>query len=376
MDTYHCKGHVDHVKALNRLAMKLLQQIFVFTVIVASSCKQGEKPGEEAEYSGNPIFPGWYADPEGIIFDDEYWIYPTYSDHYEFPDTSTGLSETQVALRKNAINPQYLIQTFFDAFSSTDLIQWQKHSRVLDIKDVDWAAYSLWAPSIIRANNKYYLFFSANDIQSNEEPGGIGVAVSDDPGGPFVDALGKPLINEFHNDAQPIDQFVFKDDDGQIYMYYGGWRHCNVVKMSPDLLSLEPFVDGEYFKEITPEGYVEGPFVLKRKNKYYLMWSEGGWGGPDYRVAYAMGDSPLGPFDKIGTILQQDSTIARGAGHHSVISIPETDEHYIVYHRRPLETEDPHHRETCMDKLTFDGDGYIHPVKMTFKGVSKRNLKE
>ena len=374
MDTYHCKGHVVNGQDVRRLDMRIELKIFIAIVILTSSCTPGEKPHEEAEYSGNPIFPGWYADPEGIIFDDEYWIYPTYSDHYETPDTLTGLSETQLDLRSNAINPQYLIQTFFDAFSSKDLIQWQKHSHVLDIRNVEWAAYSLWAPSIIRANNKYYLFFSANDIQSNEEPGGIGVAVSDDPAGPFVDALGKPLINEFHNDAQPIDQFVFKDDDGQIYMYYGGWRHCNVVKLSPDLLSLEPFDDGEYYKEITPDGYVEGPFVLKRNNKYYLMWSEGGWGGPNYRVAYAMGDSPLGPFDKIGTILQQDSTIARGAGHHSVISIPDTDEHYIVYHRRPLETDDPHHRETCLDKLNFDKDGYIQAVKMTFKGVPKKTL--
>ena len=261
---------------------------------MGSSCKRRGNHNENLEYSGNPIIPGWYADPEGIIFDDEYWVYPTYSDHYEFPDTSTGLSEEQLAAQKNAINKQYLIQTFFDAFSSKDLIEWKKHSHVLDIIDIEWASYSLWAPSIIRANNKYYLFFSANDIQSNEELGGIGVAVSDDPAGPFVDALGKPLINEFYNDAQPIDQFVFRDDDGQHYMYYGGWRHCNVVKLCSDLLSLELFEDGERFKEITPEDYVEGPFVLKRNNKYYLMWSEGGWGGPHYRVAYAIGDSPVG----------------------------------------------------------------------------------
>jgi len=355
--------------------MKIQPSAFLLLVIIVSSCRTGERQNEKSEYSGNPIFPGWYADPEGIIFDDEYWIYPTYSDHYEFPDTSSGLSEQQLAVRKNAINKQYLIQTFFDAFSSRDLIDWKKHSHVLDIKDIEWASYSMWAPSIIQANNKYFLFFSANDIQSNEEPGGIGVAVSDDPSGPFVDALGKPLINEFHNNAQPIDQFVFKDEDGQYYMYYGGWRHCNVVKLSSDLLSVETFNDGSHFKEITPENYVEGPFVLKRNDKYYLMWSEGGWGGPDYRVAYAIGDSPIGPFKRIGIILQQDSTIARGAGHHSVIAIPNTNEHYIVYHRRPLNTDHPHHRETCMDRLTFDRDGFINPVKMTFEGVEKRILK-
>ena len=354
--------------------MKLFLSAAILLLLLYS-CKSNRKQTEEI-YAGNPVFPGWYADPEGIIFDDEYWIYPTFSDDFQQPDRSTDFSEDQLEKRKHAINPQYLIQTFINAFSSKDLTNWTKHSHVLDIKDVSWASYSIWAPSIIKANNKYYLFFSANDIQSNEEIGGIGVAVSDKPEGPFKDALGKPLINEFHNGAQPIDQFVFKDDDGQIYMYYGGWRHCNIVKLSKNLFSLEPFDDGEFYKEITPDNYVEGPFVLKRKGKYYLMWSEGGWMGPDYSVAYAIGNSPLGPFERIGKILQQDSTIARGAGHHSVISIPNKDEHYIVYHRRPLDTENPHHREVCIDQLTFDDNGYINPVKMTFEGVKSRPIIE
>ena len=200
------------------------------------------------------------------------------------------------------------------------------------------------------------------------------MAVSDSPAGPFVDALGSPLIQTFHNGAQPIDQFIFKDDDGQYYMYYGGWSHCNVVRLSKDLLSLEPFEDGETFKEITPENYVEGPFVINRKGIYYMMWSEGGWGGPNYSVAYAKSDSPLGPFKRIGKILQQDSTIATGAGHHSVLHIPDTDDYYIVYHRRPLNTDNGNHRETCIDIMTFDDEGFINPIIMTTEGVKKRIL--
>ncbi len=325
-------------------------------------------------FSGNPVFEGWYADPEGIIFDDEYWIYPTYSDDYGTPDRSLEFTPRQRAVQKNTINPQYLKQTLFNAFSSKDLVTWTKHSHVLDIKNVKWASYSIWAPAIIRANDKYYLFFGANDIQSDREYGGIGVAVASHPAGPFIDALGKPLISKFHNGAQPIDQFVFRDDDGQFYMYYGGWRHCNIVKLSPDLLSLRPFPDGETFKEITPEHYVEGPFVFKRSGKYYLMWSEGGWGGPDYSVAYAIADSPLGPFSRIGKILKQDPTVATGAGHHSVIKIPEADDWYIVYHRRPLHTKNGNHRETCIDRMYFNEDGTIRPVKITFTGVKKRPL--
>src|SRR6478672_13779431 len=109
-------------------------------------------------------------------------------------------------------------------------------------------------------------------------------------------------------------------------MIYGGWGRCNITKLNTDFTSLVPFEDGNTFKEITPKGYVEGPYMFIRNNKYYFMWSEGGWTGPDYCVAYAMADSPFGPFQRIGKILQQDSTIANGAGHHSVIKIPGRDD--------------------------------------------------
>ena len=326
----------------------------------------------EKKMSGNPVFPGWYADPEGIVFDNEFWIYPTLSSLYG-EDEITYKKDTE--RETDAINPDYNLQTHMDAFSSKDLVNWTKHPEVLHIKDVKWVKYALWAPSIIKANNKYYLFFGGNDIQSNEQYGGIGVAASDKPEGPFKDALGRPLIDKIINGAQPIDQFVFRDDDGQHYMYYGGWKHCNIVKLSADLLSLEPFEDGEIYKEVTPERYVEGPFMLKRNGKYYFMWSEGNWTGPNYAVAYAIADSPMGPFNRIGTILQQDSLVAKGAGHHSVIQVPGKDEYYMVYHRRPLDKKAASEREVCIDKMEFDDKGFIKPVKITFEGVEAVEIK-
>jgi GH43 family beta-xylosidase len=328
---------------------------------------------KEQGLSGNPVFEGWYADPEAVIYGREYWIYPTYSDDYPVERTldTSGLTARQ----KRAINKQYLKQTFLDAFSSADLVHWQKHPRVLEIKNVKWAEFALWAPSAIHANGKYYLFFAANDIQSDQEDGGIGVAIADRPEGPFVDALGKPLINRFHNGAQPIDPFVFRDDDGQHYLYYGGWKHCTVVRLTPDLRGLAPFPDGQVFKDITPANYVEGPFVFKRNGKYYLMWSEGGWGGPNYSVAYAIGDTPAGPFARVGKVLQQDPGVATGAGHHSVIPIPGSDTWYIVYHRRPLGTQNGNHREVCIDTMHFNPDGTIRPVRITFEGVKARRLE-
>jgi len=296
----------------------------------------------------NPVFPGWYADPEGIIYNNEYWVFPTYSARYED-------------------------QILFDAFSSKDFVTWKKHHRIIDTAEVKWAKKAMWAPSVFQKDKKYYLFFGANDVHKGEI-GGIGVAVADKPQGPYKDLLGKPLINDIVNGAQPIDQFVFKDKDGQYYMYYGGWQHCNVVKLSPDFKSLVPFDDGTIYKEVTPENYVEGPFMFIRNNKYYFMWSEGGWGLPNYKVAYAIADSPFGPFKRIGTILEQDPAIATGAGHHSVIKVPNKDQYYIVYHRRPLGKTGANERETCIDVMTFDANGYINPVKMTFEGV-KHKLK-
>ena len=315
----------------------------VLTVAVLALATSGM--AQKKKMSGNPIFPGWYADPEAVVYNGEYWVFPTYSAPFDK-------------------------QTFLDAFSSPDLVNWTKHPRVLDNSNVKWVRRAMWAPAVIHANNKYYLFFGGNDVHQGEV-GGIGVAVADRPEGPYKDALGKPLINEIINGAQPIDQFVFKDDDGQYYMYYGGWGHCNMVKLAPDLLSIVPFPDGVTYKEVTPKNYVEGPFMLKKDGKYYFMWSEGGWTGPDYCVAYAISDSPFGPFERVGKILEQDDKIARGAGHHSVIKGNSKDEWYIVYHRRPLTETDGNHRETCIDHMYFDKNGFIKPVKMTVEGVKK-----
>ncbi|MDR2848233.1 MAG: glycoside hydrolase family 43 protein [Bacteroidales bacterium] len=322
--------------------MKHLIPCLLAAVLLSSCCST------PVPTSGNPIFDGWYADPEGIIYDDTYWIFPTWSDHYEQ-------------------------QTFFDCFSSKDLITWTKHPAILDTARVKWAKKALWAPSVISKDGKYYFFFGANDVHEGEI-GGIGVAVSDHPEGPYLDLLGKPLINDIVNGAQPIDQFVFHDGD-EYYLYYGGWGHCNITRLSSDFTSLVPFDDGETYKEVTPVGYVEGPFMLKRNNKYYFMWSEGGWGGPDYLVAYAIADSPFGPFNRIGTILQQDATVATGAGHHSVLHIPDSEDYFIVYHRRPLDETHANHRATCIDKLVFDENGFIEPVKITFEGVQARTIK-
>ncbi len=308
------------------------------------------KPSPAVPRSGNPLFPGWYADPEVAVFGKTYWIYPTFS--ARFPE-----------------------QLHLDAFSSPDLVHWTKHPRVLEQQNVPWLKQALWAPAVIAKDGRYYCFFGGNNIQNDtKDVGGIGVAVADSPAGPFVDLLGKPLIGVIRNGAQPIDQFVFHDTDGKYYIIYGGWGHCNIARLKDDFTALVPLPDGSTFKEITPEKYVEGPFMFLRKGKYYLMWSEGNWGGPEYSVAYGMADSPMGPFKRVAKVLQQDPAVATGAGHHSVMSIPGTDDWYVVYHRRPLTETDANHRVTCIDRMYFDDQGAIQPIKITTEGVERRTL--
>ena len=211
----------------------------VFVVTAILSIAPGPVVGQ-ATRSGNPLIPGWYADPEAHVFEGAYWIYPTTSAPYDE-------------------------QTYMDAFSSADLVTWTRHPSIVDLGDVSWGTRALWAPSVVEKDGWYYLFFSANDIQSDDEIGGIGVARARAPDGPFQDHLGVPLIGEFHNGAQPIDPFVFQDSGGEHYLIYGGWRHCNIARLNEDFTGFVPFDDGETFREITPEGYVEGSFMVLKE---------------------------------------------------------------------------------------------------------------
>ena len=327
-----------------------MRKVFIVYMLVAVSIVACKPKAPTPERVGNPVLSGKYADPEGIVFEGQYWIFPTRSIPFEE-------------------------QVGFDAFSSEDLVHWTKYENVLDTTAVKWAKQAMWAPAIQEKAGRYYLFFSANNIFHDGE-GGIGVAVADRPEGPYRDLLGHPLVDKIVNGAQPIDQYVFKDADGSYYMYYGGWGHCNVCRLKDDFTGIIPFEDGELFKEVTPENYTEGPFMFIREGKYYFMWSEGDWTKDDYCVAYAMADNPLGPFMRIGKILQSDGKTGTGAGHHSVIFSPDSLRCYMVYHRHPIGSTDGNDRVVCIDEMRFDEDGHILPVVMTDEGVESAPLPE
>jgi GH43 family beta-xylosidase len=284
-----------------------------------------------------PVIPGLFADPHIASFNGRYYLYPT-------TDGYAGWSGT-----------------YYKAFSSTDLVNWTDHGVILDHgPDVSWADNSAWAPAVAAKNGRYYLYFSGG-LASGNTAKHLGVAVSDSPTGPFRDALGRPLIRSDQYSGQMIDPMVFTDDDGRSYLYWGQGT-ARVVPLNDDMVSFDP----AQVRVITPAGYNEAPFVVKRNGVYYLMWSENDTRSEDYRVAYATGSSPLGPWTKRGVVLQKrlDAGI-RGPGHHSVVQAPGTDTWYVAYHRFAVPAGNGTNRETTIDRMEFNTDGTIRPIVPT-----------
>ncbi|KJD34689.1 beta-xylosidase [Tamlana nanhaiensis] len=305
------------------------------------------------EKVNNPVLNGFYADPE-IIYskkDKKYYLYPT-SDGFH------GWSGT-----------------YFETFSSPDLVNWTPEGKILDLlTDVSWADRNAWAPCAIEkevnGEYKYYYYFTAAQK--------IGVAVADNPTGPFVDS-GKPIIGkkpEGINRGQEIDPDIFTDPKtGKSYLYWGN-GYMGVYELNNDMVTVKE----DSFKRLRPDHtFREGTEVFYRNGTYYFLWSEDDTRSPNYRVRYATSNSPTGPLNipENNLILEKKPELGiYGTGHNSVIQVPNTDEWYIVYHRfnRPkgitMGGDAGFHREVCIDKMEFNEDGSIKPVTPTVSGIT------
>jgi beta-xylosidase len=301
----------------------------------------GDRPSADAASipgTNNPVLPGLYADPHIVAFDDSFYIYPT-------TDGSPNWGATS-----------------FSAFSSKNLVQWTNHGVILDVaKDLTWAKGRAWAPAIARVGDTYYFYFSA-EVQ-------LGVATSKSPTGPFKDALGAPLVKAGQYAPQSIDPYVFDDDDGARYLLFGsGGGGLRIAKLKADMLSF-----ANTPSNISPTGAggtLEGVGMFKRKGSYYLYWSEGDTRLATYRMAYARASAVTGPFTRSATILEQNTALGiLGPGGGTILAIPSRDEHYIAYHRFKIPGGDGTNREICIDRLTFNNDGTIAPVKPTREGL-------
>ncbi len=300
----------------------------------------------------NPVLAGYYADPD-IIYSNKtgkYYLYPT-SDGFD------GWSGT-----------------YFKVFSSPDLVNWTDEGKIISLgENVTWANRNAWAPCIVEkkidGQYKYFYYFTAAQK--------IGVAVSDNPAGPFVD-LGKPLIAdrpEGVNRGQVIDPDVFTDPvSGKSYLYWGNGFLAG-AELNDDMVSIKQ----ETLKVFKIHGsFREGSHVLYRNGKYYMMWSIDDTRSPNYSVGYGFMTSPLSDItlpENFVILKKDDSKGIYGTGHHSTIQIPGKDEFYIVYHRfnypKGIEMGQSagFHREVCIDKLEFAPDGTILPVIPTHKGI-------
>lgn len=219
-------------------------------------------------------------------------------------------------------------------YTSDNLATWSKACGATDgyalHKDNVWGDFWFWAPEVYRINNKFYMFYSAQER--------ICVAESDSPLGPFVqtEANKRPL----HADIQEIDSHLFRDDDGKMYLYFVRFTDGNeiwVAELNEDLHSIKEntlaHCIGVTQNWEKSEGKVnEGPFVLKHKGLYYLTFSANDYRSPNYGVGYAISENPYGPWTKYaGNPILTGNDVIQGVGHHSFVQVTDSSQ-YIVYH--------------------------------------------
>lgn len=286
----------------------------------------------KVDYS-NPLTGGWYADPEIREYNGKFYIYVTQS----FSD--------------------YSLQKNIDCFVTTDFKHFDLKRNIIVMEEFPEFENACWAPTEIEVDGYHYLVFSINDIKNDNQAGGLVIARSKNPEGPYKRFTENLLIETFINGAQPIDAHLFKDTNDEVFLLYGGWGHLNICKMND---SMENVIEDSINEIIVPD-YVEAPCMMKKNNKYYLMYSTGGWTNSTYSVIITEADNINGKYENPKKILSS-SEIAVGPGHNSYITVG--DSTYIVYHRRYADDLEAGDRYLAMDELMFVND-IPQPVIMT-----------
>jgi len=175
------------------------------------------------------------------------------------------------------------------------------------------------------------------------------------------------LNNEAVTSGQAIDPAAFHDPvSGKYYLYWGNGRPV-MAELADDMVSLKL---GTISAMSGLTDYREGSFMNYRDGIYHLTYAIDDTGSPNYRVGYATGTSPTGPWTYRGVILEKDASQGiLGTGHSSIVQVPGTDEWYIAYHRFAIPDGNGTNRETTIDRLTFGPDGLIQKVVPTLSSV-------
>ena len=283
------------------------------------------------------------------------------------------------------------------------------HGVILDVEQVAWAEKQMWDNDCVEKDGKYYLIFSAKDYNGVFH---LGVAVADRPEGPFIPQE-RPIRGSFS-----IDPCVFKDDDGEIYCYFGGlwggqlqWYkspesslnpakadsslftlHSSldspkvdlgpapdrqtqlfapadvpalpscVVRMSGDVMQFAEAPrdviildkDGQPLKAGDPHRFFEASWMHKYNGKYYFSYST----GDSHLLCYGIGDSPYGPFTYQGVILDP---VVGWTTHHSIVQYK--GQWYIFYHDCVPSDGITHLRSLKVQQLFYNEDGTIKKVE-------------
>ena len=295
----------------------------------------------------NPIVQTNYtADPAPLVYDGKVYLYTSHDE-----DDSTWFTMNDWRL-----------------YTTEDMVNWTDHGTVLSYKEFDWAQRNAWAPVTVERAGKFYMYVPITDRNGKN---GIGVAVADSPYGPFIDPLGKPLIQERQAD---IDPAVFIDDDGQAYLFWGN-PVCYYVKLKEDMITVEGEIqqipntieafgkrEGEP-NERRPTTYEEGPWVYKRDGLYYLIFAAGPL--PEH-LGYATSKNITGPYTYQGKVMPTQG--GAFTNHPGVIDYK--GKTYLFYHNAALPGGSGFTRSVAVEELKFDKAGNIPELQMT-EGITK-----
>jgi len=297
-------------------------------------------------FAQNPIIKNIFtADPAPLVYKDTLFLYTGHDTATE-KDTNYKMADWHV-------------------FSTTDMATWKDHGALLSPNTFSWATGDAYAAQCIERNGKFYWFVSTFHKSDVNSKGGaaIGVAVSDKPTGPFKDAIGKALItNEMTTDKKhswdDIDPTVFIDDDGQAYLFWGNGS-CKWAKLKNNMIELDSSIT-----ILNPKNYIEGPWVYKRNNLYYLIYASAGT-KPEM-IEYCTATKPEGPYEYRGII--QENVPNSFTTHPGIIDYK--GKSYFFYHNGSLPTGGSYRRSICVDYMYYNPDGSIKKIEQTTKGVS------
>lgn len=321
--------------------------ILLVSTVVLASCATAPQ-GVQIE---NPVIRDIYsADAAALVSGDTVYLY-------------VGHDEAAKSSNNYAMYDWY-------CYSTKDMKKWESHGAVLKVTAFKWAVGNAWASQVAERDGKFYYYTCVNMPRTGGMA--IGVAVSDSPTGPFVDAIGGPLIT---SDMTPfpgqkswtwddIDPTVLIDDDGQAYMYFGN-SYLKYVKLNPDMISVD--VSGTASGEVKDAivkvdvprvaglGFTEAPWLHERNGTYYLSYAAG-W---EEQLAYAMSDSPTGPW-KAGGLLMTHA-FNSNTSHQAIVEFK--GKWYIFYHNGMLPGGNSWHRSVCAAELTYDENGKMNMVQ-------------